>query len=165
MAENAKFISSGTRRGNGTGAGDGWGGPAKGSSTAAPRSNVTSLIPGQPSKKRAISAIRRHTAAEIAEELRGTILHIARHGEREETRLAAACKLLDRIEGLPVARTINAEDDAVARMSEDELRAEIERLRLRQARVAGLLPEPARIELPADPVAAARVYQRLMQGG
>jgi hypothetical protein len=133
MAGKAKFISSGTRWGNGAGAGDGWGGPARGASTAKPRANASALIPGQPPGKRAITEVRRQSEAEIAAEMREKILHLARYAEREETQLAAACKLLDRIEGLPVVRTIMAKDDELSRMTDEEIRAELERLEALEA--------------------------------
>lgn len=153
MAGNAKFISSGTRFGNGAGAGDGWGGPAKGRSVAKPRADASSLIPGQSADKRAISAANRQTDAEIAEELRGIVLHLARYADRDETRLAAACKLLDRVEGLPVPRVVSAADDEYAGWTDDELKAEIDRLTIQAEAWA----------LPKDPVEAAKVYERLMR--
>ena len=154
MASGTKFISAGTRWGNGAGAGEGWGGPARGAGAASPRAGALSLIPGQPAEKRAIGAAKRQSEAETAAELREILLQLARHAEREETQLTAACKLLDRIEGLPIARTVNAADDAIARMSDNELKAELERLR-----------DPTHFEMPVDPVAASRAYQRLIQGG
>ena len=129
MVGRTKFISSGTRWGNGAGAGDAWGGPAQGPSAALPRAGALSLIPGQPAEKRAIAAAKRQSEAETAAEMRDKLLELARHGEREETQLAAASKLLDRIEGLPVARTITSVADDLARMTDEELRAEIERVR------------------------------------
>jgi hypothetical protein len=46
-------------------------------------------------------------------------------------RLAAADKLLNRIEGRPVAKLVTARPDTLSQMTDDELDAEIDRLRKR----------------------------------
>lgn len=85
-------------------AGPGWGGDAKGPGNRGPG-------PGRPT--RAQAAARLPHDAEIAEEARRTLLGILRDGEFETNRLNAASKLLDRIEGLPVARHIVDPDGEV----------------------------------------------------
>lgn len=112
------------RHGNGAGQGDGWGGPAKGKG-----SDVEDIrIPGASAEKRALSATKREREAAIAEEMRAKLLKLARSAEREETQLAAASKLLDRIEGQPIARQISATVDDVSNLSDDEIRERLARL-------------------------------------
>jgi hypothetical protein len=93
----------GTRRGNGVGKGDGWGGPAKGPGHRFVKGEV---IEGQG---------KAHTAPYVAarEErlamLKDRIFRLALEAQREETQLAAATAYLNREEGMPVARQITAD--------------------------------------------------------
>jgi hypothetical protein len=74
---------------------------------------------------------------------------LAMNAEREETQLAAAVKLLERIEGTPVPMMANASNGA-AHLSDAELEAEVAR---RSPPV-----------MPPDPVEAARAYERMVNG-
>ena len=79
--------------------GAGWGGPAKGASTSR-------IKPGDPD---GIAAMSRNPAvmadkAEAAEQMRNVLYGIALDGENEHARIAAADRLLDRLEGKPLAR-------------------------------------------------------------
>lgn len=115
--------------GNGVGQGDGWGGPAKGADPARkPKSTAAALVPGCDTAKRQDAAVRRERKDIVSEEMFAKLVHLARHAEREETQLAAASKLLDRIEGLPVARQIITDETDISRMTDEELHVEIARL-------------------------------------
>jgi hypothetical protein len=107
----------GTRRGNGPAKGAGWGGPAKGAST--------SRIKAGPEGD-AIRAMRWDPDKTVAREeriaaLKAKLEDLAFNAEREETQLSAAVALLNREEGLPVARQISATVDS----AEKVLRIEI----------------------------------------
>lgn len=75
--------------------GMGWGGEAKGAGKRVPLDEVRPL--------RWDPANREHKE-EIAAEMRGVLYHVALQGEAEQSRINAADKLLDRIEGKPVQR-------------------------------------------------------------
>ena len=131
MAERSKYSSGGTRWGNGAGKGDGWGGPATGAGSVVPLGpKPEKLLRGPPTREqRAAKAYRDMADAQIASEARETLLAIMRTAEREETQLAAACKLLDRIEGLPVARVTTTPADDLSKLSDAELQAALDRYR------------------------------------
>lgn len=99
--------------------GAGWGGKAKGAS-------VSRIKPGDPD---GIQALRWDAAnmahkEEVAAQMRGVLYHVALAGEQEHSRISAADKLLDRIEGKPVqrqdikVRSVNPDE-----MTDDELAA------------------------------------------
>jgi hypothetical protein len=50
--------------------------------------------------------------ADVAAEMLDVLYDLALGAERQETQVVAACKLLDRLEGLPVARTAVADTTA-----------------------------------------------------
>lgn len=168
MAGDARFNSSGTRFGNGAGKGDGWGGPAKGASTAKPRASAVALIPGQPPEKRAITAAKHLTEAERATVLKDLVFAIAMNGERQETQLAAACKLLDRIEGTPISKAANDTASELAHLTDAELDAMHEaHLRheaqdaKRRARILRVLEEEA---VQSAPETVEQIYHRMLGG-
>ena len=107
----------------GEGKGTGWGGPAKGAGRG-----PETLIPAQPPEKVAASEGRKAREAKLAEEMRDIVSTLARTATREETKLTAAIAMLNRIEGAPVQRNINASVDDVAALSDDELERERDQL-------------------------------------
>ncbi len=137
----------GTRIGNGSGQGvgqgPGWGGPAKGAGvwSANPYTTHTPTrrtIPGgkgDPGKRAARDA-KRLTQCAKADELRALLSDLAFFAEREETRLSAAIALLNRLEGLPVARNVNVAVNDISKMSDAELEAEIAGYHAKEATLA-----------------------------
>jgi hypothetical protein len=87
------------------------------------------LIPGQGPEKRAITAQNRLDQERAAEEGRQKLYALMHGAEAEATQLAATIALLNRIEGAPVQRNINASLDDIQRMKDDELAAELEAVR------------------------------------
>jgi len=75
--------------------GMGWGGEAKGAGKRVPLDEVRPLRWDPANQER---------KEEIAAEMRGVLYHVALQGEAEQSRINAADKLLDRIEGKPVQR-------------------------------------------------------------
>lgn len=99
-------------------AGDGWGGPAKGSRDLGPPRAFTKDDPNQvryTAEKRpdmSEEAVQRRKVLADAEEerqkqMRDHIGDLALNAAREETQLSAAIAYLNRSEGLPVARSVN----------------------------------------------------------
>jgi hypothetical protein len=106
----------GTRVGNGAG----WGGPAKGASTSRIRK-------GDPDGIQAMSNdpdIKARNAKRNAE-LKDHLYDLALHAEKQETQLAAANAWLNRDEGQPVARSINATVDDLSKLTDAELDAKL----------------------------------------
>ena len=97
-------------------AGDGWGGPAKGVGR-----DVSALKPGSYTTENIRKKAEREAlwAAEAKEKMH-TIMNTA---EREETQLAAAAKLLEVLEGKPVARVITATVDLPDKLPTDPIEA------------------------------------------
>lgn len=83
----------------GPGKGPGWGGPAKGAGTRYVKGEVQPLQ-GQ-GRTPAVLADK----AVAAEQMRQVLYGIALEGENDHARIAAADKLLDRLEGKPLARS------------------------------------------------------------
>lgn len=90
-------ATSATRRGNGPGKGDGWGGKAKGEGkkpgnkdAGRPKRDVAALI--QAAREERLAALKEH------------LLELAINADRQETQLAATTAYLDREEGKPVQR-------------------------------------------------------------
>ena len=84
--------------------GEGWGGPAKGASTSR-------IKPGDPDGIQALSrdaSVADRREARIAA-LKAKLEDLAFNAQREETQLSAAVALLNREEGMPVARQITAD--------------------------------------------------------
>jgi hypothetical protein len=96
--------TKGTRRGNGAGKGEGWGGPAKGfaKKTERPKfepGNAAAVGRSAPDRERILSD------QEKARALRDHLFFLSLNAERQETQRSACESLLNRIEGMPVART------------------------------------------------------------
>ena len=111
-----------TRR---SGAGDGWGGPAKGASDHNP---APQFEPGnQSSVGRPNPSL---SGIEKAQALKDHLYKLATEAEREETQVRAAEAWLNRHEGSPVARTVNYNSTDVTALDDRALadrRAELER--------------------------------------
>ena len=88
-------------------AGPGWGGDANG-----PGRDLTAA------ENRGLPRANPLSDAEIAVEMRRKLYDLAHGAEYEQTQLAAASKLLDRIEGLPIAR-VQADVNTFAQVSDE----------------------------------------------
>lgn len=112
---------------NGVGKGDGWGGPA--SNMPHFERSPANLTPGPPTlAERQAKAYRDMTAQQVIESRKEKLFNLSENAEREETQLSATIALLNRLEGMPVSRSISATIDDLRKMGEDELRAEHDRL-------------------------------------
>jgi hypothetical protein len=100
----------GTRRGNGAGKGDGWGGPPKGEGTRYVKGEVQPL---QGKGNTAEVVAKREARLARMEDV---IFDLAENAQREETQLAAAIAFRNQILGLPIARSINANVDDPAKV-------------------------------------------------
>ncbi len=111
------------KMGSGMPATGGWGGPAKGAGKD-PRETPIEV-------RRTAMAIHKARMPEkeaAADELKATLYDLATDNEQPGgVRVMAASAALDRLEGKPVQRTITANADDLARLTDDELRAELER--------------------------------------
>ena len=102
------------RRGNGAGKGAGWGGPAKGAGKP----------PGSPEAGRPprdVAALKAASREARIEALKQKLADLAFNAQREETQLSAAVALLNREEGLPVARQISATVDSADKVLRIEI--------------------------------------------
>ncbi len=124
-------------KGNGPGKGAGWGGPAKGEGHIAPRHEFDGPGPGRGHYSKE-GEQRLERQARHAEEMKEILYGLAHEAGREETRMNASEKLLNRIEGLPVQRVLNADVDPLSMMDDLALEREIESTRARQAKLADL---------------------------
>jgi hypothetical protein len=111
----------------------GWGGPAKGAGNGKPR-----YVFGKPGPGRGHFSIagenRMEREARIAEEMRELLYGFATDDGRQDLiRLQASDKLLNRIEGLPVQKVVQQQQDALSRMTDEELEAYAEQQRARIA--------------------------------
>ncbi len=133
-------ATRGTRRGNGVGVGQGWGGSPKGAGTGKrPAYKAGERMEGQGAGRGNFSLAgeeRRARDERHAELMKERMFTLALGAEREETQLSASVAYLNRLEGTPLTRTLNASIDDLSSLSDDDLRAEIERLD-RAAREAG----------------------------
>lgn len=116
-------------------AGDGWGGPAKGASDSRIRK-------GDPD---GIQALSNDPAIKASKEERGELVRehlfsLALGAARQETQVAAAIAYLNRTEGMPVSRNLNANVGDPSQLSDADLAA---------IAAAG---RPAPAEAPADQV-------------
>lgn len=134
MAETKRLPTSG---GNGAG----WGGPAKGPGNGSPRHKFTAPGPGRGrySIEGEIRSARRERHAEEMLELYYALAHDPE--ESATIRLTAATHLLNRIDGLPVAKVVTAETDPYSMMSDEDLVAEIKRTRAKVELFARLTRE------------------------
>lgn len=112
----------GTRRGNGAGKGEGWGGPARG---AGHRFVKGEVLPAQGKGTTAAYAEAREERNRL---LKDHLFDLALRAERQETQVSAAIAWLDRDEGKPIARTVTATVDDVSQLTDLELAAEIARV-------------------------------------
>lgn len=101
-----------TRRGNGAGKGDGWGGEAKGAGNHG-------AGPGRPTVAEA-PAIQADKAARL-DAVKNKIFDLAMNADRQETQLSAAVAFLNREEGTPIARSITVQTDDLASLSDADL--------------------------------------------
>lgn len=130
----------GRRKGNGVGkgpaGGDGWGGPPKGAGSKKKLADVkpgftpetaviarTSQMIGEDRVGKSHAEVKRDRSIALEDMLYG----LASAAEREETRVSAATKLHAIYNGTPIARNININSDDISNLSDDELRAELER--------------------------------------
>lgn len=110
----------------------GWGGEAKG---AGKRVDLAEVRPLR------WDPANREQKEQVAAEMRGVLYHVALQGEAEQSRINAADKLLDRIEGKPVQRQdINMRTIDPDELTDEELAAIAARGRSGQA---GGTPEDA----------------------
>ena len=101
-----------TRRGNGAGKGDGWGGPAKGAGNHGPSAGGLTT--------EALAVVQADKAARL-EAVKAKIFDLAMNADRQETQLSAAVAFLNREEGTPIARSITVQTDDLASLSDAEL--------------------------------------------
>ena len=132
------------------GKGAGWGGPAKGPGSDAPRHEFEGPGPGRGNYSKDGEA-RLERQARHAEEMKEILYGLAHDASREETRMNASEKLLNRIEGLPVQRVLNADVDPLSMMDDLALQNEIEATRARQAKLAELQALDEGKEAPSQP--------------
>lgn len=125
-------ATSGTRRGNGCGKGQGWGGPAKGAGSDAPSfsDSLENRIGGvEPfdEQVRQSAAEREVMRKEQAEELKDELYRIGKHGLRESDRVPAITAFLNRVEGMPIARNVNLNTE-MSNLTDEQLVEERARL-------------------------------------
>jgi hypothetical protein len=104
-----RFVSSGTRLGNGAGlwgpasgmpaTGPGWGKP-KGTSTAKPRADASAVTPGCSAAKRERAAAVRLERQERDEPMLHVLLSLMRNAESQMVQVWAADRVLTIVEGL-----------------------------------------------------------------
>ena len=107
--------------------GAGWGGPAKGASTSKPFTGPDhpDHFPSMPAAARKAKLDDKAAAAERALVIYESIME--NEEEMASNRISAANALLNRIEGMPVARSITGTMDDLERMSDADLIAELTR--------------------------------------
>ena len=116
------------------GNGMGWGGPPKGAGkpaepfTADSPTRVTRKGGQWDRTKRAARLDKAAKDAKTAERMRKILLRIATKGESEVNQIRAAEAMLNRIEGMPIARTVTATINDIRDLSDAALAAELERL-------------------------------------
>lgn len=109
MPDNPKRpATKGTRKGNGPGMGHGWGGQAKGKSA----SNAEMHAQFEPGNAVAVGPHDMSDRDRIAA-LKDNLYDLAFHADNEATRVQASTHLLNRLDGMPIARNINVETDDV----------------------------------------------------
>lgn len=106
--------------------GEGWGGPAKGAGTLlTPEERALSTLCPRDEHGRLLKMPEKVARADL---LNDNLFDIATDPNQPGgVRVMASVGALDRLEGKPVQRTITANADDLARLSDDELRAELER--------------------------------------
>lgn len=131
MAGKKKAPTPATRVGNGAG----WGGPAKGAS-----SKPKPMLPVGPGPGRGRYSIkgeeRSARIARHAEEMRALLYRFANSSlVKPETRIAAATHLMNRNEGMPIAKVVTAVEDEFSNKTEAQLLAERERIAAKLAEI------------------------------
>jgi hypothetical protein len=122
--ERKRAPTSTTRHGNGAG-GPGWGGPAKGASTAR-RKPLAKAGPGR-GYFSAAGEERRERQERLIEELCALYWAFAHDpNEPAPTRISAATHLLNRLDGLPVAKVITADADDLSDLTSEDIKAQLE---------------------------------------
>jgi hypothetical protein len=95
----------------GAGKGDGWGGPARGAKAAKPRTAAEAVMSKKSINKDPIKKLERKQVAELEEErikqLTDHLCDLGLNAEREETQVSATVGALNRLAGLPKAKTEN----------------------------------------------------------
>ena len=142
----------------------GWGGPPKGAGRGGPARHPTKEFKksGEPNVGAALvrdfdgaqpgpgrghvssaGEDRRARDAARSEVAQETLFSLVIGADRQETQLAAAVALLNRIDGMPIARNLNANVDDLSRLSDAELQAERERLgrAMHEVRAGGVAPD------------------------
>jgi hypothetical protein len=111
--------------GNGSGKGDGWGGPARGAGKVCPKANRF-----EKGNRAAVGADHTMYLSDLekAQMMRERLFKLGLEAQREETQVAAARAYLDRIEGLPVARNMNFATDDVSALDDVALAARKKKL-------------------------------------
>jgi hypothetical protein len=104
--------------------GPGWGGPPKGKGR-----DSAALKPRTREKRENEEPAKRQVREELAQEAFDALVTIVRTSKHEGAILQAAVAILNRVEGLPVARTIAATTDDLERLTDEELEAELARFR------------------------------------
>ena len=141
------------RRGNG-----GWGGPAKGKGRGdgipKPWTKDTPTLttkPGHHPEPTPAKLSRMERAArdqEQAEQMRANLVNSALTGKTEKARVAASVAVLNRLEGMPLARNVNLNVNDASSLTDDEIAAEIDALTSRARSAAGIDAGDNSAELP-----------------
>jgi len=138
MVRRVRNPGSGKPSHNGPSNGPGYGGPAKGAGwgrekSGSVRQELKPFGPDNPAPPRhrtpeELAARKLELAGRVDEYL--DMWHEIACNRKEYTgnRMAAMEKAANRIEGTPVARNVNVNTDDVSHLSDDELRAELERI-------------------------------------
>ena len=114
--------------GKGPAGGPGWGGAAKGQGNGSPPGDLVQALAARSDPVAMMTAAERRERDERwAEEMLGVLHSVATRGEAEQSRVIAADKLLDRLQGKPIARNMNLNRD-LSSVTLAEVEAEIARL-------------------------------------
>lgn len=145
------------RRGNG-----GWGGPAKGAGRGdgipRPWTKDTPTLTTKPGHHPEITPAklsRMERAArdqEQADQMRANLVQLALHGKTENARVAASVAVLNRLEGMPLARNVNLNVNDASSLTDDEIAAELNALTSRARAAAGIDAGNDAPELPKQPL-------------
>jgi len=130
-------ATSGTRRGNGAGSGEasgeGWGGPAKGASAEDADRPLQRGGPGRGHVNEERQARNERWVEEILQFYYAVMMGKKVSGNQ----LSSATHLINRIEGMPIAKTVTEMTHKFAMMTPEEKRAEIARIRARRKAAKG----------------------------
>lgn len=120
---------AGAKKKKSQGKGPGWGGPRKGAGRVIPPYKFKAAGPGRGNYSIEGEG-RLERQARHSERMRAIYFEFAENEELlPETRMVAATHLLNRTEGLPVQRVLNAETDPLEMLSNEQLDSEIEKQR------------------------------------